>query len=123
MEPGITNQHVLGSADVQEEMAEDGTRGQAGLDKAVAWLRAVQYPLPFFLQHDEMVLHQLLFWWSVVCLCSVKLWCVCVLFNRSDAAKDWEEVVLQGIWHWDVQLGHSKWQRAALQRWSCWRGW
>lgn len=72
VEPGITNQHVLGSADVQEEMAEDGTRGQAGLDKAVAWLRAVQYPLPFFLQHDEMVLHQLLFWWSVVCLCSVK---------------------------------------------------
>lgn len=121
MEPGITNQHVLGSADVQEDMAEDGTWGQAGLDKAVALPRAVQYPLPFFLQHDEMVLHQLLFWWSVV---------ICVLSsrgvsipNRSDAAKDWEELVLQGIRHWDVQLGQSKWQRAALQRWSCWRGW
>lgn len=121
-EPGITDQRVLGSADVQEEMAEDGGLwGQAGLEEAVPPLRAVQCPLPFFCSTMK---------WCFTSFSSGGLWCVCVLSsqgisipNRSDAAKDWEEPVLRGDQHWDVQLGHSKWQRAALQQWRCCIGW
>lgn len=60
--------------------------------------------------------------WCFTSFSSGGLCCVCVLSswgvsipNKSDAAKGWEEVIFQGDQHWDVQLGHSKWQRAALQ--------
>lgn len=89
-----------------------GLQGQAGLDEAVPLLRAVQYPLPFFCSAMK---------WCFTSFSSGGLWCVCVLSsqgvsipNRSDAAKDWEELVLQGAQHQDVQLGHSDWHRAAL---------
>ena len=34
-------------------------------------------------------------------VCVLSSWGVSIP-NKSDAAQDWEELVLQGVWHWDV---------------------
>lgn len=55
--------------------------------------------------------------WCFTSFSSGGLWCalcgvVCQAGESASqtevTAKDWEELVLQGDQHWDVQLGHGK---------------